>query len=90
MNIVYPILSIGGLGVVFGAGLGIAGEVFKVDEDPKIGEILEVLPGANCGGCGFPGCGGCAAAIAAGSAPVNACPVGGAAVAEKVGAILVI
>ena len=44
MNIVYPILSIGGLGVVFGAGLGIAGEVFKVDEDPKIGEILEVLP----------------------------------------------
>ena len=88
MNIVYPILSIGGLGVVFGAGLGIAGEVFKVDEDPKIGEILEVLPGANCGGCGFPGCGGCAAAIAAGSAPVNACPVGGAAVAEKVGAIM--
>ena len=84
MNIVYPILSIGGLGVVFGAGLGIAGEVFKVDEDPKIGEILEVLPGANCGGCGFPGCGGCAAAIAAGSAPVNACPVGGVAVAEKV------
>ena len=54
MNIVYPILSIGGLGVVFGAGLGIAGEVFKVDEDPKIGQILEVLPGANCGGCGFP------------------------------------
>lgn len=88
MNIVYPILSIGGLGVVFGAGLGIAGEVFKVDEDPKIGQILEVLPGANCGGCGFPGCGGCAAAIAAGSAPVNACPVGGAAVAEKVGAIM--
>ena len=43
MNIVYPILSIGGLGVVFGAGLGIAGEVFKVDEDPKIGQILSLI-----------------------------------------------
>ena len=88
LNIVLPVLSIGGLGVVFGAGLGIAGEVFKVEEDPKIGEILEVLPGANCGGCGFPGCGGLATAIAAGNAPVNGCPVGGAAVAEKVGAIM--
>lgn len=87
-NIINPILSIGGLGVVFGAGLGIAGEVFKVEEDPKIGEILEVLPGANCGGCGFPGCGGLATAIAAGQAPVNACPVGGASCAEKVGAIM--
>ncbi len=87
-NILFPILSIGGLGVVFGAGLGIAGEVFKVEEDPKLGEILEVLPGANCGGCGFPGCGGLAAAIASGNAPVNGCPVGGAAVAEKVAAIM--
>mgnify|MGYP001238749167 CR=1 FL=1 len=88
MNIVNPILSIGGLGVVFGAGLGIAGEVFKVEEDPKIGEILEALPGANCGGCGFPGCGGLATAIACGNAPVNGCPVGGAACAEKIGAIM--
>ena len=87
-NIINPILSIGGLGVVFGAGLGIAGEVFKVEEDPKIGEILEALPGANCGGCGFPGCGGLASAIAAGNAPVNACPVGGASCAEKIGAIM--
>ncbi len=88
MNIINPILSIGGLGVVFGAGLGIAGEVFKVEEDPKITQILEVLPGANCGGCGFPGCGGLATAIASGNAPVNGCPVGGAAVAAKVGVIM--
>lgn len=88
MNIVYPILSIGGLGVVFGAGLGIAGEVFKVEEDPKVVEVLEALPGANCGGCGFPGCSGLATAIAAGEAPVNGCPVGGAAVAAKIGEIM--
>lgn len=88
MNIVYPILSIGGLGLVFGAGLGYAGKIFAVEEDPKLGEVIEALPGANCGGCGFPGCAGCASAIVAGTAPVNSCPVGGAAVAEKIGAIM--
>ena len=88
MNIINPIISIGGLGVVLGAGLGYAGKLFAVEEDPKLGEVLEALPGANCGGCGFPGCGGCAAAIVAGTAPVNACPVGGAAVAEKIGSIM--
>lgn len=88
MNIVYPMISIGGLGLVFGAGLGFAGKIFAVEEDPKLGAILEVLPGANCGGCGFPGCGGLASAIVAGTAPVNGCPVGGAAVAAKVGEIM--
>lgn len=88
MSILFPVLSVGGMGVVFGACLGVASEVFKVEEDPRIGQVLECLPGANCGGCGFPGCGGCASAIVAGTAPVNACPVGGAAVAEKVGAIM--
>jgi electron transport complex protein RnfB len=75
MSILFPVLSVGGMGVVFGACLGVASEVFKVEEDPRIGQVLECLPGANCGGCGFPGCGGCASAIVAGTAPVNACPV---------------
>lgn len=88
MNIIYPMLSIGGLGLVFGAGLGYAGKIFAVEEDPKLGEVAAALPGANCGGCGFPGCSGCAAAIVAGTAPVNACPVGGAAVAAKIGEIM--
>jgi len=88
VSILYPVLSVGGLGVVFGASLGIAGEVFKVEEDPKVTEILEALPGANCGGCGFPGCSGLAVSIAAGEAAVNACPVGGAAVATKIGEIM--
>ena len=47
-----------------------------------------MLPGNNCGGCGYPGCSGLAAAIAAGEAPVNACPVGGAPVAAKIGEIM--
>ena len=91
MNIVFPMLSIGGLGVVFGAGLGYAGKVFAVEEDPRIGQVSDCLPGANCGGCGFPGCGGLAAAIVAGNADLNACPVGGAkcaaAIAEVMGMI---
>lgn len=88
MTIAYSMLSIGGLGLVFGAGLGYAGKIFAVEEDPRVSAVLECLPGANCGGCGFPGCGGCAAAIVAGTAPVNACPVGGAAAAEKIGAVM--
>ena len=44
MNIINPIISIGGLGVVLGAGLGYAGKLFAVEEDPKLGEVLEALP----------------------------------------------
>lgn len=88
MNIVFPMLSIGGLGLVLGAGLGYAGKIFAVEEDPKLGEIMGALPGANCGGCGYPGCSGCAAAIVAGKAPVNACPVGGAAASAKIAEIM--
>ena len=88
MNILYPVLGLGGLGLLFGGCLGFAGKIFRVEEDPKEAEILSTLPGANCGGCGYPGCAGCAAAIAKGDAPVNACPVGGAPVAEKIAAIL--
>lgn len=88
MSIVYPVLSIGGLGLVLGAGLGYAGKIFAVEEDPKIGEVIEALPGANCGGCGFPGCAGLASAIVAGNAPVNGCPVGGAKSAEAIAKIM--
>lgn len=63
-------------GIVVGFGLGIFGEKFKVEVDPREAEIREALPGNNCGGCGYPGCDGCAKAINEGNAPVNACPVG--------------
>ena len=81
-------VSIAILGIGFGALLGVASVKFHVDEDPRVEAILEELPGANCGGCGFPGCPGLASAIAEGKAPVNACPVGGAAVAAKIGDIM--
>ena len=75
--------------LVLGAmGLTGASKLFAVPSNPKRDAVREVLPGANCGGCGFPGCDGCADAIASGKAPVNACPVGGAEVAAKVASIM--
>lgn len=86
--ILISILSMGGLGLLLGAGLAIASKQLAVETDPKVDAILEVLPGANCGACGYPGCSGAAKAIAEGRAPVNTCPVGGEAVAKKVAKIM--
>lgn len=63
------------LGIAFGAGLAVAARKLAVKSDPRVDEIETLLPGANCGACGYPGCRGLAEAIAGGSAPVNACPV---------------
>lgn len=87
-SIVISIIVLGVVGLVIGIMLGVAGQKFAVEVDPKITAVREVLPGNNCGACGFPGCDGLAAAIAEGRAPVNGCPVGGAAVAEKVSGIM--
>ncbi|HHV62813.1 MAG TPA: RnfABCDGE type electron transport complex subunit B [Firmicutes bacterium] len=82
------ILSLAGLGAVFGIMLGLAAKKFAVESDPRIEKITGVLPGANCGGCGYPGCSGLASAIVGGSAPVDGCPVGGQAVADKIAGIM--
>lgn len=87
-EILYPVLIFAGMGALLGALLAVAAKIFEVKTDPRADEIAEVLPGANCGGCGKTGCAALAAAIAAGEAPANACIVGGAAVAEKVGRIM--
>lgn len=74
MNIVYALLVLGVLGGVFGLVLAVASKVFEVKTDPRLAEIQDALPGANCGGCGYAGCAACAKAILEGKAPVNACP----------------
>ncbi len=79
---------VGGVGLFIGLFLGVAAIKFKVEVDEREEAVLNALPGNNCGGCGFPGCSGLAAAIAKGEAPVNACPVGGAAVGEKIASIM--
>ena len=85
LAIVVAALVVGFVGLFIGFFLGISGEKFKVEVDEKESAVLEVLPGNNCGGCGYAGCSGLAAAIAKGEAPVNQCPVGGAPVAAKIG-----
>jgi len=76
------------LAFFLGLALGFFKEFFAVEQDPLIGQIREVLPGANCGACGFPGCDGYAAALAGGDAGINKCSVGGQPVADKL-AVLV-
>ena len=53
---------VAGLGGMFGAILAVAGRKLAVHTDPRIEEITNMLPGANCGSCGYPGCGGLAEA----------------------------
>lgn len=88
MDILFPILLIGGMGLIFGALLAIASKVFYVKVDERVPKITECLPGANCGGCGFAGCAAYADAIVKGNAKVNCCPSGGTAVAEKIAKIM--
>lgn len=79
---------VGGVGIFVGLFLGVAGMKFRVEVDQREEAVLGVLPGNNCGGCGFPGCSGLAAAIARGEAAVNACPVGGETVGRLVAEIM--
>lgn len=79
---------LGGLGIFFGIILAIAAKVFSVEKDEREEAICGILPGANCGGCGFPGCSGYAAAVVAGKAPLTACAAGGPEVVEQMSAIM--
>ncbi|MCG8567875.1 MAG: RnfABCDGE type electron transport complex subunit B [Desulfobacterales bacterium] len=80
--IYYAVISLGTIGVSAAVILFFVARQFRVIEDPKIDAVEEVLPGANCGGCGFPGCRGFAEAVV-NSANENqsidglSCPVGG-------------
>ncbi len=75
IQILTPVLVLGVLGFIFGAILSFAAKKFEVKVDPKVEQTLELLPGANCGGCGYPGCAGLAEAIVTKGTPVTACPV---------------
>lgn len=87
-GIIVATVLIGCVGLFVGLFLGIAGIKFAVEVDPREEQVLSALPGNNCGGCGYAGCSGLAAAIVAGEAPVNGCPVGGDAVGAVVADIM--
>ena len=82
------IAIIAGIGLVAAIALAVADRYLSVKEDPRIGMVTAALPGANCGGCGFPGCDGYARALVAGTAPNGACAAGGEACAKEIAKIL--
>ncbi|WP_295543992.1 RnfABCDGE type electron transport complex subunit B [uncultured Thiohalocapsa sp.] len=82
------ILSLTALGLGLGALLGIAARYLAVEDSPIVGRVEALLPGSQCGQCGYPGCGPAAAAVAGGDAPVTLCPPGGRALAEELAALL--
>ncbi len=71
------ILALGVLAVVFGLVLGFAAIRFKVEGDPLVDKIDNLLPQTQCGQCSYPGCRPYATAIANGDADINQCPPGG-------------
>ena len=80
--------TMGGLGLILSIGLAIANKKLNVEEDPRIKEIVSVLPGINCGACGFPSCQVYAEKVAQGKAGVDCCVVGGEDVLSKLAAIM--
>ncbi|MBP3481082.1 MAG: RnfABCDGE type electron transport complex subunit B [Clostridia bacterium] len=75
------------IGLLLGAALGFASKVFFVKEDERRAQIIELLPGANCGGCGFAGCANYADAIVNSGEPINRCPSCSSEVLEKISAV---
>ena len=73
--VLVSVLSMGGMGALFSAGLSIADKKLHVEEDPRISQVVEELPGANCGGCGLPGCAKFAECVVTGEISPSACPV---------------
>lgn len=87
--ILISLLVLGLTGLAAALLLYLIAQKFRVEEDPRIDQVQEVLPGANCGGCGFAGCRALAeACVKADTLDGLLCPVGGAPTMEKVGAIL--
>ena len=86
-TVLYAVIVLGVVAVIFGAALAFAAKKFRVEVDPRQEQIVEVLPGANCGGCGFAGCKSYAEAVCKG-AHTNACVPGGSETAKKIAAIM--
>lgn len=74
-SILISMAGMGGLGILFSAGLSIAHKKLYVEDDPRIQLVVDELPGVNCGGCGYPGCANFAENLVAGVVALSDCPV---------------
>jgi Na+-translocating ferredoxin:NAD+ oxidoreductase RNF subunit RnfB len=88
VTLTLAILLLLAIAVVFSGMLGWADSAFRVAIDARVDAIASVLPGANCGGCGYIGCGEYAEAVARGEAGVTLCAPGGAACAQGLAEIM--
>ena len=90
--ILIAVAVLGGIGLIAALVLFVCSKKFAVYEDPRIAQVNALLPGANCGGCGFAGCGGMADALVkgadTGSIEGLSCPVGGSEVMSQVADLL--
>ena len=87
-ELLFPLIVVGSVGLFFGFGLAIASKKLQVYVNPRIDQVLGLLPGANCGACGYPGCSGFAKAVVEGKADASGCVPGGPKVAHAVADIL--
>ena len=88
MYVLSAIASFATLGLVLGWILAVAAKFLKVESNPVVQEIEALLPGSQCGQCGYPGCKPAAEALAKGEALVTLCPPGGSALVEQFAALL--
>lgn len=84
MEVFIPVATMAFLGLVFSLGLVFAYRKLKVEEDPRIEQISELLPQANCGACGYSGCRAFAESVVRGIVEPNGCPVGGEDTASQI------
>ena len=86
-NLWIPVAVVSAIGLIAGVILAVVSKVFAVPTDERVEKVRDLLPGANCGGCGFSGCDGYAAAVV-GGADCALCTVGGAQTAAAVAAVM--
>jgi len=87
--IIWTVAILTVLGVLLAMVLFLVAKKFHVEEDPRIDEVEKIMPGANCGGCGFAGCRAFAqSCVESGNLEKNFCPVGGNDTMKKVAAVL--
>lgn len=81
-------VTLAGLGLCFGTGLGIAAKKFGVTGNVLEEKIMGILPGANCSACGFPGCQAFASALASGKASANSCVAEGGKLSSRIADVM--
>ncbi len=87
-NILYATISLGGMGLLLGLALAVCGKIFEVKVDERVPLIMEALPSANCGGCGYAGCSAYANAVVEGKAALTLCSAGGQECVDQISKIM--